>query len=303
MRTILDIPVRVQTFASAVAEIDLRFAQHQRVAIAFANAHALNVASRDTEFSGALKNSFVLNDGIGVDIASRLLYGSPFPENLNGTDFGPKYLRATRHRYRIFLLGAKPGTAEQAAQRFLSLCPQHKFVGCHHGHFGAGEVPAIVDRIRRSRADVLLVAMGNPKQELFIQKHLSATGCTLGIGVGALFDFLAGNVPRAKPWTQRWRVEWVYRLAQEPRRLARRYLVGNPVFLMRIAKQFWSGARVTHALPGLADGTPIRRRTKGRKGHRLAGVEAPRGIRPSKQRPAAKPAASGLNSISSAPQR
>ena len=91
--------------------------------------------------------------------------------------------------------------------------------------------------------------MGNPKQELFIQKHLAATGCTLGIGVGALFDFLAGNVPRAMPWVQRWRLEWLYRLAQEPRRLARRYLVGIPVFLMRIAGQFWSGARVKDVAP------------------------------------------------------
>ena len=125
-----------------------------------------------------------------------------FPENLNGTDFGPNYLRATRHRYRIFLLGAKPGTAERAARRLAAICPQHEIVGCHHGHFDHDQVAELIDRIRRSKAEVLLVAMGNPKQELFIQKYLAATGCTLGIGVGALFDFLAGNVPRAKPWVQ-----------------------------------------------------------------------------------------------------
>jgi alpha-1,3-mannosyltransferase len=191
----------------------------------------------------------VLNDGIGVDIASRLLYGSAFPENLNGTDFGPSYLRATRHRYRLFLLGAKPGTAERAARRLGEICPQHAIVGCHHGHFDHDQVAELIKRIRRSKADVLLVAMGNPKQELFIQKHLEATGCTLGIGVGALFDFLAGNVSRAKPWMQRWRLEWLYRLAQEPRRLAQRYLVGIPVFLLRVSGQFWSGARVKDMAP------------------------------------------------------
>ena len=126
-----------------------------------------------------------------------ILYGSPFPENLNGTDFVPNYLRRTKHRYRIFLLGAKPGIAERAAHRLSVLCPRHKIVGCRHGHFDRDEASEIVDLIRRSKADLLLVAMGNPKQELFLHEHLAATGCRLGIGVGALFDFLAGDVPRA----------------------------------------------------------------------------------------------------------
>ena len=150
VRTILDVPVQVRTFDEAVERIDARYARREQVAIAFANAHSLNVASESAEFRRALQNSLVFNDGIGVDIASRLLYGSPFPENLNGTDFGPNYLRATRHRYRIFLLGAKPGTAERAAQRLSSLCPQHAFVGCHHGHFEDERAP----RDHRSRSPV-----------------------------------------------------------------------------------------------------------------------------------------------------
>jgi alpha-1,3-mannosyltransferase len=249
LRTILDIPVQVRTFDGAVELIDDRYASGQPTTVAFANAHTLNVASRDPDFHAALQDSLVLNDGIGADIASRVLYGSPFPDNLNGTDFTPNYLQATRHRYRVFLLGAEPGTAERAARRLASSCPRHDFVGCHHGHFDQSALPAILQRVRRSKADLLLVAMGNPKQELFIRDHLAATGCTLGIGVGALFDFLAGNVPRAKPWMRKWRVEWIYRLAQEPRRLAHRYLVGIPLVLTRIALQFWSGARVKNASP------------------------------------------------------
>jgi alpha-1,3-mannosyltransferase len=249
LRTLLDVPVQVRTFDDAVELIDNRHASGQRTTVAFANAHTLNVASRNPDFRAVLQDSLVLNDGIGVDIASLILYGSPFPDNLNGTDFSPNYLRATRHRYRVFLLGAEPGTAERAAKRLTSLDPRHEFVGCYHGHFDETDLPTILQRIRRSKADLLLVAMGNPKQELFIRGHLAATGCTLGIGVGALFDFLAGNVPRAKPWMQKWRVEWIYRLAQEPRRLGHRYLVGIPVFLTRIALQFWSGARVKNASP------------------------------------------------------
>jgi alpha-1,3-mannosyltransferase len=249
VRVILDVPVQVGSFAHAVDVIDECFTKRQSTAVAFANAHTLNVAAKNADFRMALQNALVLNDGIGVDIASRILYGQAFPENLNGTDFGPNYLRHTKHRYRIFLLGAVPGTAERAATRLSALCPRHKIVGCHHGHFEAGDVATITDLIRRSGANVLLVAMGNPKQELFIDNHLPATGCVIGIGVGALFDFLAGNVRRAPPWVQRLRLEWVYRLAQEPRRLASRYLVGNPVFLARIARQWWSGARVNSTGP------------------------------------------------------
>jgi alpha-1,3-mannosyltransferase len=249
VRAIFDVPVQVQTFDAAVERIDTCYARREPVAIAFANAHTLNVAADNAEFREALQNSLVFNDGIGADIASRLLYGAPFPENLNGTDFGPNYLRASRHLYRIFLLGATPGTAERAAQRLASICPQHEFVGCHHGHFNAEQVPELIDRIRQVKADVLLVAMGNPKQELFIQRHLAATGCTLGIGVGALFDFLAGDVPRAMPWVQQCRLEWLFRLAQEPHRLARRYLAGIPLFLTRILRQWWSGSRVMEVEP------------------------------------------------------
>ncbi len=257
-RTILDVPVQVRSFDDAVCLVDRNYETCQRVSIAFANAHTLNVAASNGDFRAALQNSLVLNDGIGVDIASRLLYGSPFPDNLNGTDFSPNYLRATRHRYRIFLLGAKPGTAQQAARRLSFLCPQHTIVGCHHGHFDPGQLPEVIEHIRRSKADVLLVAMGNPKQELFIQQHLAATGCIVGIGVGALFDFLAGNVPRATPWVQRWRLEWLYRLSQEPRRLAGRYLVGIPLFFARVSRQWLSGARVTVARPDFGDHRAVR---------------------------------------------
>ena len=244
VRTILDVPVQVRTFDQAVDLLDARFQKREPVAVVFANAHTLNVAAANSDFRMALQNAVVLNDGIGIDIASRLLYGAPFPENLNGTDFSPNYLRRTKHRFRIFLLGARPGTAERAASRLTALYPRHKIVGSHHGHFDAGKVSEITNLIRRSGADVLLVAMGNPKQELFIQSQLAATGCILGIGVGALFDFLAGNVPRATARVQKWHLEWVYRLVQEPRRLAGRYFVGIPVFLTRILRQWWSGARV-----------------------------------------------------------
>jgi exopolysaccharide biosynthesis WecB/TagA/CpsF family protein len=101
-----------------------------------------------------------------------------------------------------------------------------------------------VQTIRRTGANVILVGMGNPRQEFWLDDHLAATGCRLGVAVGALFDFLAGEVPRASEWTRAARLEWVHRLLCEPKRLSSRYLMGNPAFLVRITAQWASGSRV-----------------------------------------------------------
>src|SRR5690606_1181318 len=143
------------------------------------------------------RNVILFNDGIGVDIASWLLFGRRFPENLNGTDFVPRYLRGTPHSLRIFLLGARPGVAERAARALAREMPQHSCVGCRNGYMEPDEGQDVIDEIRRARADVLLVAMGNLKQEVWLADHFAATGCILGFGVGGLFDFVAGVVPRA----------------------------------------------------------------------------------------------------------
>jgi alpha-1,3-mannosyltransferase len=184
---------------------------------------------------------------VGVDVASRLLFGKPFPENLNGTDFMPRYLQWTSHRYRIFLVGAKPGIIERASRRLSESVPLHEIVGCHSGYFPAASNGEVVAAIRDAKADVVLVGMGNPEQEIWLEENLAASGCRLGFAVGALFDFLSGEVARAPSAVQGIRLEWLFRLAQEPRRLAQRYLVGSPVFLLRVAVQWLSGYRVTAA--------------------------------------------------------
>jgi alpha-1,3-mannosyltransferase len=172
-----------------------------------------------------------------VDIASRILYGSTFPQNLNGSDFTPRYLQNTRHRYRIFLLGSLPGVAERAKEYFSRTCPQHRIVGCYHGYFQKEDTVEIVDMIKASNADIILVGMGNPRQEFWLADNLEATGCRLAFGVGALFDFVTGQVRRAPPSMRSARLEWVYRLIQEPSRLWRRYLVGNLLFIFRVLGQ------------------------------------------------------------------
>lgn len=242
-RTILGVPISVGTASQTVERLDARFDRGETTVVAFANSHALNVASRDERFRAILQKSLILNDGIGVDIASLVLFGKAFPQNLNGTDFVPHYLLNTRHRYRIFLLGGRPGCAERVARRFSRRYSQHQIVGWHHGHFARDETAKVNAIIKDSNADIVLVGMGNPKQEVWLADNLAATGSRLGFGVGALFDFVTGDARRAPAWMRSVRLEWVYRLMQEPLRLAGRYLLGNPLFVFKILSQWVSGER------------------------------------------------------------
>jgi alpha-1,3-mannosyltransferase len=243
-RRILDVSLPVWKRATAVAELDRHFERDTNIVVAFANANCLNFAQTDLQVRAALGNALVLNDGIGVDLASRLLFGAQFPDNLNGTDFTPYYLRNTRHSFRLYLLGGRPGIAERAAQHLSQVCPHHSIVGCRDGYFRRSEDLLVAQAVRAARADVLLVAMGNPDQELWLRNNLPATGCRLGFAIGALFDFMAGEAERAPSWVRAARLEWAYRLAHEPRRLWRRYVLGNPIFLARVIGQWWSGARI-----------------------------------------------------------
>ncbi len=234
---ILGISILAGCGEEVTRELDFRLAGGERIKLTYLNAHASNVAAGDPEFFAALRKFSILNDGVGLDIAARALTGRSFPENLNGTDFTLRFLRETSQRFRIFLLGARPGVAEDAAAAIEATLPQHKVVGVRDGYFVATGAAEVAAEIKASEADLLLVALGNPGQELWIDKNFEATGCRMAIGVGALFDFLAQRMPRAPQALRRLRLEWVFRLAREPKRLWRRYLVGNPLFLARVARE------------------------------------------------------------------
>jgi alpha-1,3-mannosyltransferase len=209
----------------------------------FCNAHTVNLASSSPELRESLGSATVLNDGVGLDMASRRLFGSPFFENLNGTDFVPRLLAAADKPLRVYFLGAAPGIAEAAARQAAEGYPNVQIAGVTDGYFGEERTGAIVEAIRQSDANLVLVAMGQPRQEIWASRHFpNFAGPT--ICVGALFDFLAGRMPRAPMWMRRRRIEWAYRLLNEPRRLSGRYLVGNAAFLARVMRQRWFGTRI-----------------------------------------------------------
>ncbi|WP_095088595.1 WecB/TagA/CpsF family glycosyltransferase [Mesorhizobium sophorae] len=236
-KTILGIPVLAIRWNDAVGLLNRLIAERRFTKVSFLNAHNANLASTDPVFADALDDFLILPDGIGVDLAAKLLYGAPFPDNLNGTDFVPAFLQASMTPLTVGLLGATRVNAEAASAKLAALAVQHSFVVIHDGYFSPAEEAGIVDRIEELRPDVLLVAMGVPRQELWIAHHIDARHCTLPIAVGALLDFLSGAVPRAPLWMRRLRLEWLFRLAVEPGRLWRRYVVGNPLFLLRVVRQ------------------------------------------------------------------
>ncbi len=165
----------------------------------------------------------IVNDGIGMDLAARWLHGRRFAGNLNGTDLIPYLCRHAGRPLRFFLLGGQPGVAQAAAR---ALREQHgqQVVGTCDGYEERRQAgDALPARINDSGADVLLVAFGNPLQEQWMLDHAAQLRTPLVFGVGALLDFLSGNARRAPAWVRRYRLEWLYRLAHEPRRLLKRY--------------------------------------------------------------------------------
>lgn len=236
-RDILGVAVTSAPTDAMIAHLDARLAAGARIKLGFLNAHTSNLAAKDPAFKAALAGFLILNDGVGVDIAARRLHGARFPENLNGTDFVPAYLAGTAQPRRLYLLGGRPGIAEAAAERLKALAPRHQIVGCRDGYFPPEETAAIVAAVAAAKPDILLVALGNPAQELFIDRHFEALETPLAIGVGALLDFLSGRVGRAPAFFRKARIEWVWRLGREPGRLWRRYLFGNSQFLWRVIRK------------------------------------------------------------------
>jgi exopolysaccharide biosynthesis WecB/TagA/CpsF family protein len=221
---------RAQAIDMLRTSLLLRF----KMDVAICNAHTVLQAIDHPDYAETLSHMTLFNDGIGVDIAARAITGKAFPANLNGTDLVPAILETIGLPLRIYLLGATPGSVGGAAD-FIDACyPQHVVAGYQDGYFPRHETDAVIARINAANADLLLVGMGNPMQERFIVENRQKLNPTLCIGVGALFDFLSGEVMRAPKFLQAAGLEWLFRLMQEPRRLGKRYTVGVCRFLIAV---------------------------------------------------------------------
>jgi exopolysaccharide biosynthesis WecB/TagA/CpsF family protein len=241
-RDILGVSVAVMSMEEALALLEKRIGKSQFLPLAFLNANNANIAQKDAALKDAFGKFLVVADGVGVDIASLALHGAMFPANLNGTDLVPRLLRRIQRPLKVALIGARRDIADTARDAFQKMCPQHSVSVISDGYFTAADEPRILSRLAAGRPDILLVAMGVPRQEMWIAEKIGPQHCTIPVAVGALFDIFTGAVPRAPDWMLRLRVEWIYRLWREPKRLWRRYIIGNPVFLMSVVKARLTGA-------------------------------------------------------------
>ena len=250
-RMIFDLPVCDLDWEHALTFIDeLASLPVGHTAISFVNAHNMLVMLRDESYREVLERTLVLPDGVGLDIASRVAHGEPFPANLNGTDFVPALLTFMERPKRIGLVGGRRAIVEKAAEKMRRHAPWHEFIVISDGFFDAARSDAVTREISRQKIDVLIVGMGTPLQEKWVAENVGPQHARLVLTVGALFDFFSGSVPRAPALVRALRTEWMFRLVLEPSRLWRRYVLGVPLFFYQVIRhQFGRKERIRRAEP------------------------------------------------------
>ena len=228
---VFGVPFFSGTMDEALQKIDELVQTKQPRAAAFINAHCLNIAYVNSKYKQILEEcAVVFADGIGAKIGAKML-GCKVEENVNGTD---KFPLLAQKPYRIYLFGGAPGVAATALEKARALNGKAEFVGCADGFFQAKSEEEIFAEIASLKADILLVALGVPKQEEWIHNNLERLGSCTAIGVGGLLDFVSERIPRAPLWMRKCNIEWCFRLYCEPKRLFRRYIIGNPLFIWRV---------------------------------------------------------------------
>lgn len=197
------------------------------------NPEFVMAAQRDANFRQAINAAaLVVADGVGVVWATRYLRAAT-PERITGVDtLVALARRCAEAGYRLYLLGAAPGVAEEAAARLQALAPNLQIAGTYAGSPAPAEEEAIIERVRAAQADVLCVAYGAPAQDLWIYRNLSRLPVALAVGVGGAYDFISGRQRRAPRVMQRLGLEWLYRLYREPWRWRR--MLALPQFALRV---------------------------------------------------------------------
>jgi N-acetylglucosaminyldiphosphoundecaprenol N-acetyl-beta-D-mannosaminyltransferase len=242
------------TVQQTVALIEQRiraevFTQHVVV-----NTAKLVHAQRDPSLAAAINGCDIVNiDGMGVVWGMRRL-GFRVPERVAGIDLFHHLLdMCQRQGFPIFLLGAREAVILEARDRLGARYPKLKVAGFHHGYFWDNE-PMLVEKVRKSGAKLLFVAISSPLKERFIHQWGSSLGVLFVMGVGGTFDVVSGRVKRAPEWMQRSGLEWFYRVCQEPGRMWKRYMVTNTVFAWLVLRSLFSKRFRERGYLGLSSG-------------------------------------------------
>lgn len=240
--TLLGCPVDRVDLAEILRRVTAAFAGEGTLSIEGLNVAKLVAARRDTALMAALHSAELVHiDGAGISLGAKLL-GNPYPARRAGIDLmGDLLHQAVQQKVGVFLLGAKPEIVAQTAVNFEKAYPGLKIAGYRDGYFNEADEPAIAAQIAASGAGLLLIGISSPKKEIFLQRHMKTSGVRVAMGVGGSFDVVAGAVNRAPLWMQRSGLEWMFRLIQEPRRLARRYVETNSLFALMLLRAMLRG--------------------------------------------------------------
>jgi N-acetylglucosaminyldiphosphoundecaprenol N-acetyl-beta-D-mannosaminyltransferase len=235
------VPVDAVTCDGALEVVGRLIASGEGGSVFTPNVDHIMIADGDARMREAYsKCSLSLADGMPVLWSARLL-GTPLPEKVSGSDFVPRLLeRAAEKGWRVYFVGGAPGVAELARDKLREVLPRLQVVGIDVPMINVADPPErwapVVARIRAARPDLVFVAFGAPKQEIFIQTVRDELRPAVCLGVGASLDFVAGTIPRAPRWMSQVGLEWVFRLQREPGRLWRRYLLRDTQFLFVVGR-------------------------------------------------------------------
>jgi N-acetylglucosaminyldiphosphoundecaprenol N-acetyl-beta-D-mannosaminyltransferase len=226
------------TFERALELVEVAVVSRRPILNASVNAAKIVRVQRDGELRAAIDAcELVTADGVPVVWAARLL-GHEVPGRVNGTDLMEALLaRAEERDWSVFLLGSHEDVLADVRKALARRHPRLRIAGTRHGYFAAKEESDVVAEVAAARADILFIGLETPQKELFQARHRETLGVPFTMGVGGSFEVLAGRRRRAPRWAQRSGLEWAFRLAQEPRRLLRRYAVGNARFVGLVLRE------------------------------------------------------------------
>lgn len=204
------------------------------------NAAKIVHAQKDEELRNAINNSDLVNiDGKPVVWALRLL-GHNVPEKVSGVDLFVKLVELCAEKgYKPYFLGAKKDVLEKMVRNLERDYPKLKIAGYRDGYFKKEEEQEVADEIKKCKADMLFLGITSPKKELFLDKFTKYLNVPFSMGVGGTFDIVSGKTKRAPLWMQNWGLEWFFRFLQEPKRMWKRYLVTNTLFIFLVIKEFF----------------------------------------------------------------
>lgn len=240
--SILGIAVSRLTVTALLNIIEDIVGADRRAVLLNVNVYGMNLAFDQHWFRSLYTQAdYVLCDGFGVKWAASLL-GQRLPERFTPPDWLPAVAElASRRGYSVFFLGNQPGVATQAAARLTERFPSLTVAGTYHGYFdkslGSPENEEVVRLVNATKPNILYVGFGMPMQERWLMENWGRLQVNVAVTVGAMLDFVAGVTPRGPRWMTDHGLEWFTRLITEPRRLWRRYLIGNPLFVMRVLAQ------------------------------------------------------------------